>query len=262
MKFAGKMKKATVKPGSVLLYWIGQAGFLIKTADDKLILVDPYLSDAVYNETKEKNGYAFKRMAPALFEADEIEADWIFCSHEHGDHVDPDAIATLAAGAKTTLYTNAPGAGAAKEAGVPADKIHILSSGMNMDFGSFKLTVTAAQHGKFTPGAMGFIFDFGFTKIYYAGDTAYDLETLAPALAAKPEVALLPINGAFGNLNSKEAAMLANDLQAKICVPHHFWTFPRHMGAPQELIDLMPECAPRCELRMLTPGEPLFIESE
>jgi L-ascorbate 6-phosphate lactonase len=102
---------------------------------------------------------------------------------------------------------------------------------------------------------MGFLFDFGFGRIYYSGDTAYDLEALALALAFRPDVALLPINGAYGNLNAVEAAMLANAVNAKVLIPHHFWTFPIHMGNPQGLIETLPEHASGCALRILTPGE-------
>ncbi len=121
------------------------------------------------------------------------------------------------------------------------------------------MTALAAQHGDLSPEAMGFLFDFGFIRIYYSGDTAYDLPMLAPALKARPELVLLPINGAYGNLNAVEAAKLANNLGAKVCIPHHFWTFSIHLGSPQEFIGAMAEYAPGCELHMLTPGEPFRV---
>ena len=255
MRFVEKMKTVAAKPGTAHLYWIGQAGFAVKTAGGKTILIDPYLSDSVYEQTKAELGLAFKRVAPPLFEPDELEADVILCSHEHEDHVDQDSIAALAKGAASTVYTNPASVPVAVKAGVPERKIKTIVRGDELGFGEFKLSVLAAQHGGGCPEALGFILDFGFSKIYYSGDTSYDLELLAPALAAKPEVALLPINGAFGNLNSAEAARLSNDLRSKACVPHHFWTMPYHLGSPIEFIEAMPKLSPNCEPLVLTPGE-------
>ena len=44
--------------------------------------------------------------------------------------------------------------------------------------GPWASIVTAADHGEFCNDAMGFIFDFGFAKVYYSGDTCYNLKVL------------------------------------------------------------------------------------
>ena len=251
MNFIEKLNNTDVTTGSVHIYWIGQAGFIIKTAGGKIIMIDPYLTDSVYEGTKSDLGYAFKRVSPALFEPDEIEADYCFCSHEHGDHVDTEAIARI----KAPIYTNSAGADVAKQTGTSEKNINVISRGDKLEFEEFTLIVIAAQHGDLSPGALGFIFDFDFTSIYYAGDTAYDIDALKPAIDAKPMIALLPINGEYGNLNSKEAAMLSSDLKSKICIPHHYWTFPRHMGNPNEFLEMMQKYSPLCKPIILTPGE-------
>ena len=43
MKFL-KMLEATPDPGHIHLYWLGQAGFLIKNSLGKVMLIDAYLS--------------------------------------------------------------------------------------------------------------------------------------------------------------------------------------------------------------------------
>ena len=74
------------------------------------------------------------------------------------------------------------------------------------------------------------------------------------------EAAILPINGAFGNLNGKEAAEYAGLLKCKICIPCHFWTFPLHHGDPQEIIEHMGESAPDCRLMLLCQGESFLLK--
>ena len=169
MRFADTVRQTMVMPSSVALFWLGQAGFLIKTAENRLLLIDPYLSDSVFEQTRSEFGYAFKRVAPALFEPEEIEADWIFCSHEHGDHLDTVSLPALMKGEKTRLYTNPASVEFAKSSGAPADQIVTIRRDMRLDFGSFALSTLTAQHGDLSPEAMGFLFDFGFSRIYYSG---------------------------------------------------------------------------------------------
>lgn len=262
MSFREILNQTKVQPSSVAVFWIGQAGFLLKTAGGKLILIDPYLSDSVYEQTKKEDNYSFKRLTSALFTPDEIEFDLIFCSHEHGDHMDVGSMAALTNNRKTKVYSNPKGIESALKAGVPSGRITKIERGEQLDFGEFTLKTLTAQHGTLSPEAMGFLFDFRFVQIYYAGDTAYDLEALAPVIAAKPEIALLPINGAYGNLGSETAAKYAHDLQAKVCIPCHFWTFPIHLGDPQKFIEAMPKYAPDCKLCMLSPGEPYIYSAK
>jgi L-ascorbate 6-phosphate lactonase len=258
MAFKAYLRDIKVEPDSLGIFWLGQAGFLIKTPAGKVIVVDPYLSDYVYKLLGKEHGYGFKRMTPPLFDPGDIKIDWLFASHEHGDHLDVDALQLLLKDGHTPLYTNTESARIISEAGAPKVSVHVLHKGEMHDFGEFKLIVTTADHGDLCPDALGFIFDFGFTRVYYSGDTAYNKKVLQQAIDLKPEVALLPINGAFGNLNAVEAAKLADDLGSRVCIPHHFWTFPLHngeKGTPMDAIEAFPKFAPDCELVMRYPGE-------
>jgi L-ascorbate 6-phosphate lactonase len=55
---------------------------------------------------------------------------------------------------------------------------------------------------------------------------------------------ILPINGAFGNLNDMQAAMLARDARAKMVIPCHYWMFAEHGGSPAQFMDACKEYAP------------------
>ena len=81
MRFSEKIKNLKVEPGSVCVVWIGQAGFLLKTAGGKTIVIDPYLTDYVYKLFREEEGLAFKRLSVPLFEPDEIETDYLLIYH-------------------------------------------------------------------------------------------------------------------------------------------------------------------------------------
>ncbi len=258
MAFKDTLHATQVASESLGVFWLGQAGFLFKTPGGKVIVVDPYLSDYVYKILGGEYGNGFKRMTAPLFDPGDIEIDYLFASHEHGDHLDVDALQLLLKDGKTPIYTNTESARIMTEAGAPKKSVHVLHKGETHDFGEFKLTITAADHGDLCPDALGFIFDFGFVRVYYSGDTAYTKTILQQAIDAQPEIVLLPINGAFGNLNAEQAAQFANDLSAKACMPHHFWTFPLHngdKGSPMDAIEAFPKYAPGCELIMRYPGE-------
>lgn len=240
------------------LFWLGQAGFAVKTHGGKVIAIDPYLSDYVMRLFPE-NGLGFKRLMPPPCTAEELSPDILLISHEHGDHFDGDSIAALMKDEKTRVYASAPVVAEMAKMGLDMSRVTELHKGEKVALPECELTPVDCDHGELAPEALGFLLDFGFTKLYYAGDTSLTLDRLALPLAAQPETAILPINGAFGNLNGTEAAEYAALLHAKRCVPCHFWTFPLHHGDPQEIIDAMPVKAPGCELCLLCQEESVTL---
>ena len=252
--FAETVKNLEVEQGTAALIWLGQAGFMIKTAGGKIVVIDPYLTDYVYEAFKDEEGLGYKRVTAPLFEPGEIDIDILLCSHEHGDHLDIYAMPELLGNPGMVCYTNAQSIAELEKNSIDTSRVTAIAIGDSVDMGEFTLRVVDCDHGSSTPGAMGFILDFGFRKIYYSGDTSLNLQRLEEAVAQQPDVGLLPINGAFGNLDSVEAAKLAKELKLKVCVPHHFWTFPRHFGDPMKAIETFPKYAPDCELAMMTPG--------
>ncbi len=255
MTFAQKITELTVAPGQVALVWIGQAGFLMKTASGKVIVIDPCLTDYVYQRSHQRRGQGFKRLVQALFQPGELNVDYMISSHEHDDHLEVPWIPDYLEYPNAQIWCNEPGTELLRDANIPLDRVRALKKGEVIRMEDCTLYVTDCDHGEGTPHALGFVFDFGFTKIYYSGDTALTPERLRQPLSMQPEIALLPINGEFGNLNSEEAARYSAMLHSKCCVPHHFFTFALHGGDPREAIQAFPEYAPDCELKLMTPGD-------
>lgn len=252
--FAQKLQRSSPEKGHIEVFWLGQAGFAIKTAGGKTIGIDPYLSEYVRRTTPEA-GYGFKRLMPPPCEPSELRLDMLLVSHEHGDHFDADAIADLMANGRTQVYCNAPVIPLMEALGLDMSRAHELHKGETIRFDEFTLTATDCDHGALAPEALGFLLDFGFTTLYYAGDTSLSPDRLRVPIERKPDIAILPINGAYGNLDGEQAAIYAGMLGCKICIPCHIWTFPMHHGDPQQVIDALPKRAPGCELRMYCQGE-------
>ena len=247
-----------VNEKEIAICWLGQAGFLLYTHEGKRILIDPYLSDYVNRLFADTEGQRFQRMTPMCFNPEKLRPDILLSSHEHPDHLDIDSIPKLMASGSTKGFINAASIKELENSGISTKQFTVLHKQDKIDFSEFTLTVTDCDHGDQTPEALGFYLDFGFLTIYYSGDTALNSERLKNVIQWKADIALLPINGAYGNLNAKEAATLCHELNAKVCIPHHFWTFPAHdtdCGGPLDAIREFPVYAPECRLCLSTPGE-------
>ncbi|MDR0583083.1 MAG: MBL fold metallo-hydrolase, partial [Treponema sp.] len=193
MEFLEKLDKA--KPGEkeLILVWLGQAGFLIKTQGEKIILIDPYLTDYANRILGRENGQSFRRMTAPLFDPKKINADVLLCSHEHQDHLDIDAMPGLLKKADIKCYTNVTSIDELGKNGIDTNRFNVLKKGASVTLDEFNLTAVDCDHGDLAPEALGLILDFGFTVVYYSGDTAYNKKRLGDALNRRVDTALLPI---------------------------------------------------------------------
>lgn len=240
--------------GHLNIAWIGQSGFIIKLPTGTTIAIDLYLSSCLTRMLPE-DGIGYTRMMPVYINPEDIAFDYIFVSHCHYDHLDIDSIGALCSNGHTRLYCPDTSAEMAEEYGVDRKQIHKFNRGDVLACGDFKVKAVTADHGDMCADAIGLLFDFGFTTLYFAGDTALTRELLSDAYEASPEISILPINGAFGNLNSREAAILAKEIHTKKVIPCHFWMCPYHHGDPGEFIRISREtCADDYEVKLLIPG--------
>ena len=254
---AKKIQATQVEPGSIAIFWLGQAGFVFKTPANKIIFTDPYLTDYVQRVLPEY-GLGFKRVMPKLIEAGEVDADYVVSTHSHQDHLDADALPVLLKNPRIGFIGSPDCREYYEQAAFPQDRFTIAHKGEIQDLGDFSLTGVAADHGELAPDALGYLFDFGGIKIWQVGDTAYRPDIWQDTFNAGVDIILPPINGAFGNLNGIEAARLAQQAHAKIAIPCHFWMFAAHFGSPNEFLEACKEYAPQVQPLLMTQGE-LFV---
>jgi L-ascorbate 6-phosphate lactonase len=251
---AKKIQETQVEPGSLAIFWLGQAGFAFKTPAGKIVYTDPYFTDYVQRVLPEY-GLAFKRVMPKLIEAEEAAADYIVSTHSHQDHLDADALPILVKNPRVHFIGSPDCEKFYADAGFPRDRFTILHKGETLPLGDFTLSGVNADHGELAPDALGVLFNFGGIKVWQVGDTAYRPELWQDLFQQHIDIVLPPINGAFGNLNGVEAAKLAQAAHVKVAIPCHFWMFAQHLGSPLEFLDACKQVAPEVQPLLMTQGE-------
>jgi L-ascorbate 6-phosphate lactonase len=91
------------------------------------------------------------------------------------------------------------------------------------------------------------------------GDTCYRPDLLTDPRLRDLDLLILPINGAFGNLNEEQAAQVIATLKPKLAVPCHVWNFAEHGGSPGLFQEKMKELAPDCAYTLMRQGEGIVL---
>ena len=255
-----------VRPGSVMAWWLGGTGFVFKTPTGTQIYVDPYLSNCV------SAIFGVERAFPPPIRAEDARPDLVIATHWHEDHLDPESIPIIAKHSTTTFLGPPSCVSRMLGWGVPRERVTGIAVGQTHAFKDVKITAVAARHiagvpGWETPDAMGVLLDFGGLRIYHSGDTEYDLRLRALTYNTQAPIhaALLVINGAGGNMNAHEAALLAWQLRAKIVVPMHHILWKDFTGGeqatldPQLLVDTYQRLGGVGEVKPLAVGEEIEL---
>lgn len=238
-----------VEQGSLAILWLGQAGFLIKDSEDTQLVIDPYLTDCV----ERLSGY--KRLMMPVVSPEELKPDIYLCTHSHDDHLDVDAVPVILQNGRTVLLGPSSVMNLCRTLGIPSGQLIEVQENDVCEIGNYKITVVYADHGTLEPDAVGFVVENGGITIYFTGDTSYCPEKMAAAFAKRPDIIVLPINGEFGNMDAREAALAARDSKARVAVPSHFWTLAVHRGDPFAFGEEMEKTAPGCQAKYFCQGE-------
>lgn len=248
-EFLADVRAARDYPNDVHLWWLGQSGFLVQWQDHHLLL-DPYLSDSLthkYAGTEQPH----VRMTERVIDPERLDfVNVVTSSHNHTDHLDRETLAPLMrVNPKLQLVVpEANRAFVADRLGVVLEFPYGLTAGETKHFGIFQITGVPAAHPDLERDEwgrhkfLGYVVRCGDIKIYHSGDTLrYD--GMGPKIASfQVDIALLPINGDFperrvaGNLNGREAAMLAREIGARVAIPCHYEMFEFNTAAPDEFV--------------------------
>ena len=243
--------------GKTELYWLGQAGFVIKSAMGKLLGIDLYLSECV--EPVEGH-VGYHRLMPKILDPEDISFDILIATHFHRDHFDIDAIPKLMANGKTQLYCAYDCQEDVERLKIYKHKVQYVKPGESYDFADFHIDFIHSDHGAGAPMEAAPIVSVDGRTILETGDTNLHLDWKEEYLKAGPlDVLIAPINGAYGNLNEQENVDLAATLKPKLVVPCHFGMFASHGGNPGLWKELLEDQLPEQKYKLFTMGEGIKI---
>lgn len=255
-KFA--LKVLTAPLGRTSIFYVGQAGYIIKSKNGQLLAIDLYLSDCV---ERYEGHMGYKRMLPKILNPDELEFDVVIATHPHKDHFDDDIMPELAANHRTQFFVSKDCVKEVKRLGMYEENISYVKPGETYICGGFTVDFVNCDHGDSAPDAVGVVVTVDGKKIYEAGDTCLRFDWVDEYKKKGPfDVMIAPINGMYGNMDSEDCAKLADALKPKLIVPCHYGMFAAHMGAPGEFYHIMKEQYPDNKFLIMTQGEGLIIE--
>ena len=209
--------------------WLGQLGLWIET-DRASVMVDPYLTDSIY----ERVGEGYKRLVPLRPEYLACRPDVILLTHDHSDHLDIPSL-------KALLHEEHPipvlaGSNAWEKARKAVGGSHNyvqMTPGTEWSVGNLRFRAVQAFHSD--PTAVGFVIHCEGLTLYITGDTLYSRE-LARQVGEPVDVLITVVNGQGNNMNGTDAARLAQDVGAKLSIPTHWGLFARFSDDPEEFL--------------------------
>ncbi|RMF80972.1 MAG: metal-dependent hydrolase [Chloroflexi bacterium] len=189
--------------------WLGHSAFSLNI-NSHPILIDPFLQD--------------NPLAPV--KPDDVEAEIIFLSHAHGDHLGDTVAIAQRTGAK--VVCNFEMTNWLQKNGVENVQPQQPGGGVDYDFVHAKWTV--AHHSSSFPDGTyggqpnGFILTADDKKIYFAGDTSLfsDMQLIGNEGI---DVAFLPIGDLF-TMGIDDSLRAIEFIKPKFVVPMHYNTWP------------------------------------
>ena len=229
-----------IKEGELGIFWLGQAGFILKDSNKHVIYLDPYLSN--YLEDNPPHGGGWKRLVESPIKSSEVNADIIAITHNHEDHLDPISLPEIA---RTSLRTKFLGPTSCcwrlAQLGVSIDKIVEMKIGKDNVVNGVKVKSVPAHHPDlFSPqwDSIGYLFDLGGVRVYFTGDSLLEWEIFDMKHYKPVDIMFVGINGAGSNMNEEEAAVLAKEIDPKIVIPMHYGMFKEAgPGKPEIFLD-------------------------
>ena len=256
ISFAKRVMDAPL--GETDLFWVGQAGFIVKSKEGKLLGIDIYLSECV--EPVEGH-VGYHRLMPQILGYDELTFDVLIATHFHRDHFDIDAMHGLMANGKTQLYCAYDCQDDVERLKIDKQRVQFVKPNESFDCAGFHIDFIHSDHGTGAPLEAAPIVTVDGKRILEAGDTSLHLEWKNEYLKAGPiDVLIAPINGAYGNLSEQENVSLTKALQPKLTVPCHFGMCASHGGHPGLWKELLEEQLPEQKYKIFTMGEGIVLE--
>ncbi|MBQ0000270.1 MAG: MBL fold metallo-hydrolase [Clostridiales bacterium] len=259
-----EIRETKTDKDEVALWHLGQCGFVYKN-QDTVVYIDPLLNDLI-EDGETRRWYRWP------FEPEQVEADFIVCTHGHADHL---AVPTLVGIAKGNEHTKFVIPAAYRELllenGIAEDRIVCLKAREKMELPGLSVYPVSAAHPVHEQDENGFDLALcyqmvmGDVSLLHMGDT-YLTDQLFEDLKGLPKTDLFfpPINGGdffrtarncIGNLDMIESATLACVLKVDMTIPTHYDMVMDNTVDPLRFVQILWEMDPAAKCHITGLGE-------
>lgn len=230
--------------------YFATSAFEVLTEGGLRVVIDPCIT-----------GWNGKNVSPVSLE-DVADIDLILVSHVAPDHFG-DTLELMRRG-QAEVVCDPAAHYILIDAGIAPERVHVTAWGMVRQFGGLLVRCVESKHVSCTTYKGGFVTGLpnGYMlttetgrTMYHPGDTAIFSDLKLFAQLYKPEIGMLPIGGFPGlpaEMNSTEAAMVANWMGLSVVLPTHY-----EIGSnePERFVRTMKREAPFADVVVLQPGE-------
>ena len=231
---------ARVEPGRIACWWLGQEGYALKTCE-ATVYIDPYLSDFAERITRGKANEHVRMTSAPMQPSDVDHADWVLCTHDHADHIDPEGIPVIAERSPRAQFVVPEAARRTLAAmNIRVDRIHTLRGHDSMQAGAMSVSAIPAKHEQFDDSEehgypyLSYVIRLAGMTLFHAGDTIPYAGQVEKVRQHEVDIAFVPINGrddarhrlAFeGNFDCEEAVEFSLQIGARLTIPMHYDMF-------------------------------------
>lgn len=227
------------------LYWLGQAGFYLVADHGTAIMIDPYMSDSLWQDRGEK----YHREVPINEEFLKAKVDVMVITHAHADHMDfatLDQVFAVNHGMAVMAPRNVLSQLRARYGEL--ENYMLFEPGVEITMNGILFRASYACHSDECP--IGVIIEGEGKVLCHTGDTMFHTR-LKTELPVEADLLMLPINGMGNNMNAVDAARLTRSLRPRLVMPMH-WDMFKAYGC-----DVEPFCSQLdgAAQRILTPPQ-------
>jgi L-ascorbate metabolism protein UlaG (beta-lactamase superfamily) len=189
----------TTSAGELALTFLGH-GTLMFTFEDTLIHIDPYSRVADYAELP--------------------KADVVLITHDHSDHLDPQALAQVRTPETTVVVPEVCATAVPDGLVVAPGDVHELAGFTLEVLPAYNIAHRRSNGQPFHPPGegVGYVLTFGDVRVYVAGDTE---NTPEMKRLANIDIAFLPMNLPY-TMTPEMVADAAKAFRPKVLYPYHF----------------------------------------